>query len=129
MRQGLEVWNSIKKRFRHQVTFTELGRVSEKEISLVLQKCDFGVTTTDLDIIGKSGTTIAMLEHGLPVFLTETKSSNNVIINEKYIKYLIHPQEICKVLNEPQRYENQQKREINSISTIDERYYKFYFSL
>jgi len=129
IREGLEVWNSIKKRFRHQITFTELGRLSEKEISLVLQKCDFGVTTTDLDIIGKSGTTIAMLEHGLPVFLTETKSSKNIIINEKYVKLLIHPQEICKVLDDPQRYEKQQNREINLVSTIDERYFKFYFSL
>ena len=36
-------------------------------ISKQLQQCTLGVSTTPYDVIGKSGATAAMLEHGLPV--------------------------------------------------------------
>ena len=34
-----------------------------------LQACHLGVCTTPYDIFGKSGTTAAMLEHGLPILV------------------------------------------------------------
>ena len=43
------------------------GELSTNLISEQLQKCTFGVSTTPFDVISKSGTTAAMLEHGLPV--------------------------------------------------------------
>ena len=43
------------------------GELSTKLISELLQKCTLGVSTTPFDVIGKSGATAAMLEHGLPV--------------------------------------------------------------
>ena len=46
---------------------SQLGELSECKVSKELQNSDIGVSTTPLDILGKSGATTAMLEHGLPV--------------------------------------------------------------
>ena len=46
---------------------SHLGELSESEISKELKSSDIGVSTTPYDILGKSGATSAMLEHGLPV--------------------------------------------------------------
>ena len=43
------------------------GELSTSLISKKLQESTFGVSTTPYDVIGKSGATAAMLEHGLPV--------------------------------------------------------------
>ena len=43
------------------------GELTTNLISEHLQECTLGVSTTPLDVIGKSGATAAMLEHGLPV--------------------------------------------------------------
>lgn len=43
------------------------GELSPDLISKQLQQCTLGVSTTPYDVIGKSGATAAMLEHGLTV--------------------------------------------------------------
>ena len=43
------------------------GELSTNLISEQLQKCSLGVSTTPYDVIGKSGATAAMFEHGLPI--------------------------------------------------------------
>ena len=43
------------------------GELSTDLISEQLKECSLGVSTTPYDVIGKSGATSAMLEHGLPV--------------------------------------------------------------
>ena len=45
----------------------ECGELITDSISHELQSCDLGVCTTPHDILGKSGATAAMLEHGLPI--------------------------------------------------------------
>jgi hypothetical protein len=45
----------------------ECGELRTDSISHELQICDLGVCTTPYDILGKSGATAAMLEHGLPI--------------------------------------------------------------
>jgi hypothetical protein len=44
-----------------------LGEQTPHDISRVLSEASLGVATTPVDVIGKSGTAAAMLEHGLPV--------------------------------------------------------------
>ncbi|HYF50971.1 MAG TPA: hypothetical protein VEJ63_16275, partial [Planctomycetota bacterium] len=39
------------------------------EIAACFQKCHFGISTTPLEILGKSASVAAMLEHGLPVIV------------------------------------------------------------
>jgi hypothetical protein len=46
------------------------GERTNAEISRILQALDLGLATTPLQIIQKSGTVAAMLEHGLPVLVT-----------------------------------------------------------
>lgn len=44
-----------------------LGEQAPDYISRVLSQASLGIATTPVDVIGKSGTAAAMLEHGLPV--------------------------------------------------------------
>jgi hypothetical protein len=94
LRSGKDVWDKLNYQFKDRAEFIELGKLSEKEVSVTLHHSDFGITTTDLDIIGKSGATLAMLEHGLQVILTETESSNKVLLNDHFQDQLIYPKDI-----------------------------------
>ena len=46
---------------------SHLGELSCSKISEELQRSDLGISTTPYDILGKSGATATMLEHGLPI--------------------------------------------------------------
>lgn len=92
LRSGSTFWNKIQKEFSHSANFIEIGEVSEEEVSIALQNSDFGLTTCNLEIIGKSGATMSMLEHGLPVILSETTSSKNLTLNKFYLDQLVFPE-------------------------------------
>jgi hypothetical protein len=67
MGPGKPLWQEMKTKYADRLTFVELGPRPLEEISEFLQSADFGIATTPYDLIGKSGSAIAMLEHGLPV--------------------------------------------------------------
>src|SRR5690606_13574233 len=46
-----------------------LGQVPAEEVSAWMQTADLGLSKADYAMYGKSASTIAMLEHGLPVLL------------------------------------------------------------
>jgi hypothetical protein len=50
--------------------FKKLGELSAARISQYLRNLDFGIAATAWLLIGKSGATAAMLDHGLPVMVT-----------------------------------------------------------
>jgi len=50
-------------------SLVECGELSAEQISKELAQCDFGISTTPYDVIGKSGATAAMLEHRLPLIV------------------------------------------------------------
>ncbi len=52
---------------KNKFFFERTGELSTNLISEQLQKCSLGVATTPYDVIGKSGATAAMLEHGLAI--------------------------------------------------------------
>ena len=52
----------------HPFAISKTGELATYEISKELQSCSIGVSTTPYDVLGKSGATAAMLEHGLPIF-------------------------------------------------------------
>jgi glycosyltransferase involved in cell wall biosynthesis len=52
---------------KNEFLIERTGELSTNLISEKLQDCTAGVSTTPYDVIGKSGATAAMLEHGLPV--------------------------------------------------------------
>lgn len=51
--------------YKFEIEF--MGELNTEEISHHLQRSDLGVSTTPFDVLGKSGTSAAMLEHGLPL--------------------------------------------------------------
>jgi hypothetical protein len=52
---------------KNEFVIERTGELSTNLISGKLQECSLGVSTTPYDVIGKSGSTAAMFEHGLPV--------------------------------------------------------------
>ena len=52
---------------RNNFNISKTGALDPKAISLELQNSSFGISTTPFDVLGKSGATAAMLEHGLQV--------------------------------------------------------------
>jgi hypothetical protein len=69
---GRQRENSGKKRLinlckENGILINITGELTNDLISQQLQSCSLGVSTTPYDIIGKSGATAAMLEHGLPI--------------------------------------------------------------
>ncbi|UFH53096.1 hypothetical protein [Spirosoma sp. KNUC1025] len=50
-------------------SINDLGRRSFTEVSEFFSKADLGISRADYEMYGKSGSTLAMLEHGLPVLL------------------------------------------------------------
>ncbi len=54
----------------------DLGTLPIHDVSSALQCADLGISKADLPMLGKSGSTIAMLEHGLPVLLRGNFNNN-----------------------------------------------------
>ena len=68
---GPGIWQRLQRDYPG-ITFVTMGEQSFETVSAVMQLCDFGVPTSALQLIGKSGSAAAMLEHGLPVIVTRT---------------------------------------------------------
>jgi hypothetical protein len=66
---GLELWNGMKKHYADRITFLRLGEQPVEHVSEYLSFLDYGLATTTRSILGKSGTVVSMLEHGLPVIV------------------------------------------------------------
>jgi hypothetical protein len=66
---GQRLWHELAARYAQSFDFCHLGEQPPARISAFLNGVDFGISTTPLALIGKSATTAAMLEHGLPVIV------------------------------------------------------------
>lgn len=53
----------------YEGTVTDCGFVEEKVLSSLMSTCDAGIIRSDPQYIGKSGSAISMLEHGLPIWM------------------------------------------------------------
>ena len=60
-----EIWTSLWKAARLDVKVS--GELSPADISVLLSNASFGISTTPVPQLGKSGSSAAMLEHGLTV--------------------------------------------------------------
>jgi hypothetical protein len=63
--RGPEIWNSMNGLHPEFLVFRRIGEISPSEVSRHLQAADFGVATTPLSLLGKSGSAAAMASHGL----------------------------------------------------------------
>lgn len=67
---GAVLWKTIAQRYARQFSFCAFGERPAEEVSWFLQELDYGIATTPWQVIGKSGTVAAMLEHGVPVIVS-----------------------------------------------------------
>lgn len=74
---GSKLWNEMEQKHGSHIHFVSLGRQSEERVSHVFNSMDLGLSSTPLDIIGKSSSVAAMLEHGLPVLVMDDGSSDS----------------------------------------------------
>lgn len=60
------------------VKILDLGFLEEKQLSDLLSESSFGIVRSEPLLLGKSGSAIAMLEHGLPIWMPKLKSKNDL---------------------------------------------------
>ncbi|HEV7329740.1 MAG TPA: hypothetical protein VGN63_01770 [Flavisolibacter sp.] len=56
----------------------DAGFLEEKSISYLMQFCTIGIARSTPELLGKSGTAIAMLEFGLPIWLPRATDSDTI---------------------------------------------------
>jgi hypothetical protein len=66
---GQNLWRQLQDDYPG-ITFLTLGEHTTELVSILMQAADFGIAASPWDLIGKSGSATAMLEHGLPVIVT-----------------------------------------------------------
>lgn len=81
------------------------GERSDQEISLILQTLDLGIATTPRQVIQKSGSTAAMLEHGLPVLVArdDWRLAGHHPMSEEQSRQLLSPNDFRLLKNLPKR--------------------------
>ncbi|MFN6946688.1 MAG: hypothetical protein ACK4ND_17195 [Cytophagaceae bacterium] len=64
-----------------RIRIIDLGEKTANEISAIFKIVDFGVSRVSLRLIGKSGTAISMLEHGLPLWVPIEEQEDEIYDN------------------------------------------------
>ncbi|MEI6561008.1 MAG: glycosyltransferase [Verrucomicrobiota bacterium] len=76
---GEELWEKMQRESGQEIVFVKCGEQTCEEISTLLQIADFGVAVTPWELMGKSGSAAAMLDHGLPILFTREDASAGVL--------------------------------------------------
>jgi len=69
--QGAQIWEDLQRRHGHVIEFIAVGECTPRQVSALMRLSDFGLATTPWHLLGKSGVVAAMLDHGLPVIVTD----------------------------------------------------------
>jgi glycosyltransferase involved in cell wall biosynthesis len=67
---GESIWTDLARQYGSEIKVQRLGEQPSADISRFFLSIDFGISTTPLSLIGKSGCVAAMLDHGLPVIVS-----------------------------------------------------------
>lgn len=76
-----EFINSLKKKRNLKIKITDLGFLESEEVSKILDCVNVGIIRSAGHLIGKSGTAIAMLEFGLPIWAPKLNDDKNVMFD------------------------------------------------
>jgi hypothetical protein len=57
------------------LVWVRCGELPAEEISALMQTVDFGVAVSPWNLMGKSGSAAAMLDHGLPILFTRDEGA------------------------------------------------------
>jgi hypothetical protein len=98
--RGAAIWNSMQGFKTESLFFRQIGELSTIDVSHHLQAADFGVATTPLSLLGKSGSAAAMASHGLTTIVPRVdvalsreaiKRRGLVLVDEFFEKGLFNP--------------------------------------
>ena len=67
---GEAIWERMTRDHGDEIVFVKFGEQPGERVSELLQIADFGIAASPWNLIGKSGSAAAMLDHGLPVIVT-----------------------------------------------------------
>ena len=84
-------WKEITQFRETEVSWAEIGELEAESMSNALLNLNYGLTSTPWDLVGKSGAIAAMVEHGIPVFVSVAGGTQNapLVIGDAY-RRLIH---------------------------------------
>jgi hypothetical protein len=68
--RGAEIWDSMQCLKMKSLHFLKVGGLPVDDVSRHLQAADFGIATTPLGLLGKSGSAAAIASHGLTMIAT-----------------------------------------------------------
>ena len=71
---GEGLWEKMRREHGQEIVFVKCGEQSSEVISTLLQVADFGMAVTPWELMGKSGSAAAMLDHGLPILFTRDEA-------------------------------------------------------
>ena len=83
--RGLPIWNRMIEWASEKLFFSMLGELPALTISEILHAADFGATTEASELLGKSGTVTAMLEHGLPVIVSRSLGTGETLRDSRFV--------------------------------------------
>lgn len=92
-----ETFEKLKFTFQNRADVVMAGERTSFEISKILQSLDLGLATTPRQLIQKSGSVAAMLEHGLPVLVTRDDwrlRGDNITLEEEMSSRLLSPEQL-----------------------------------
>ena len=81
--RGADIWNAMQDFKSESLIFHEIGEMSAFDISRHLQSADFGVSTTPLSLLGKSGSLAAIASHGITTIVPRVDVSPVCEVLEK----------------------------------------------
>ena len=111
----------IKSKYAGDWLFHSFGELDEDEISQYLLALDYGLTSTPWDLVGKSGTIAAMVEHGLPVIINIEGGTPDapLIIQDQFKPLIVKSDEkLLQNLNQPLK----QKKVRNNLAQVAEKF-------
>ena len=82
-------WEKLQEAYSEAIDFVALGECTPAQISALMHVADFGVSNTAWYLLGKSSSTATMLDHGLPVIVTDY-DSGQVAASSQSENPLIH---------------------------------------
>ncbi|MBT4224505.1 MAG: glycosyltransferase [Opitutae bacterium] len=100
-------WKEIQKKYSGDWLIHSLGPQPEDNVSHYLHSLHFGLTSTPWDLVGKSGTIAAMVEHGLPVIINIDGGTPKapLVIQEKFMPLIIRSDEqLLQNLSRPPKH-------------------------
>lgn len=108
---GRELWTRLASTMPSWMQFVHLGVLSPREVSLQLQRSDYGVTSTPSHLLGKSGSVATMLAHGLSVIVPRLEKTDGpwhqslqnddrfIPLDSQFAKRIIYPRKTVSIVD------------------------------